>query len=103
VRAVGCRLVASDLPGVRALQPSLGSALSAVALPRVDLGRPHVDDLPAFALRLAGALVDALAAPDLPPRAEERAPYTWAAVFARIERAWDAARAQQAARRGSGP
>jgi glycosyltransferase involved in cell wall biosynthesis len=100
-RASGCRLVASELPGVRALQPSLGAALTAVPLPRLEVDRPHADDLPGFAQRLTDALSIALAAPDLPPRAADLAPYTWAAVFARIERAWGDARARHTARRSS--
>ncbi|MEZ6014855.1 MAG: glycosyltransferase family 4 protein [Planctomycetota bacterium] len=91
-RAAGCHLVASDLPGVRALGASLSESLTTVSMPRVEVDVPHPDDLPAFTARLADALEAALMAPEKPPSAEELAPFTWPRVFARIEGVWGAAR-----------
>jgi glycosyltransferase involved in cell wall biosynthesis len=94
-RAAGCRLVASDLAGVRALQPSLGSALTAVTMPRVEVDHPYAEDVPQFVARLISALEAALAAPESPPEPHDLAPFTWAAVFERIELVWAAARARR--------
>jgi glycosyltransferase involved in cell wall biosynthesis len=93
--ASGCRLVSTELAGVRdELASHLGSALELVPLPR--LGRvdePLEEDLPAFVDGLAGALLTALAKPppagadvELPGALEQ---LTWGAVFRRIESAWE--------------
>jgi glycosyltransferase involved in cell wall biosynthesis len=93
--ACGCRLVSTDLPGVRSgLAPSLGDALDLVAPPRLQsVDVPVAEDVPAFVERLAGAMDVALrrgpvdvGGPSLDALLE---PFTWRAVFARIERVWD--------------
>ncbi len=61
-RACGCRLVATDLPGVRErLLPILGDDLTLVPPPRlVNADQPVREDLPAFTAQLAVALAAAL-------------------------------------------
>jgi glycosyltransferase involved in cell wall biosynthesis len=88
--ACGCRLVATDLPGVtEQLAPHLGEALELVPLPRlVTVDTPAQEDLPAFVERLADALAAALGKPPLAAAAEPPEALTWAAVFRRIEAVW---------------
>ena len=92
--ACGCRLVATELPGVvDELGPHLDQALERVPLPRlVGPDRPAAADLPAFVEALAEALDRALALPPLgdPARTmpEHLAPFTWRAVFQRVEALW---------------
>lgn len=92
--ACGCRLVATRLPGVESgLAPHLGEVLEMVDLPEmaaVDTPADHA--LPDFVQRLEAALVHAL---DAPPLADPRHtmpdalhPFTWQAVFERVERLW---------------
>ena len=92
--ACGCRLVATDLPGiVEELAPRLGNALTMVELPRLKVvDQPHPDDLPAFVDRLEGALESAL---DEPPigdpvqnMAEALTHFSWKTVFSRVETVW---------------
>jgi glycosyltransferase involved in cell wall biosynthesis len=92
-RACGCRLVATDLPGVReALAPALGADLTRVAPPAmVGVDVPDPAELPAFVDRLTAELIEALAAPPVrtgPLAAARLEPFTWAAVFRRVERVW---------------
>ncbi|MCB1161844.1 glycosyltransferase family 4 protein [bacterium] len=88
--ACGCRVVASDLPGLaESLAPSLGEALQRVPLPRMlGVDSPDPLELPAFVERLVEALDAALAAgpPAGPPAG--CAEHGWPAVFRRIERHW---------------
>ena len=92
--ACGCRLVATDLAGIRnELAPRLGPALTMVERPRlVAVDRPDPRDLPVFVDRLERALEEALDFPSLgDPKAsmpEALAPFTWDAVFDRVERVW---------------
>ena len=92
--ACGCRLVATDLPGVvDQLAPHLGAALTLVALPPLTApDTPELSALPAFVDALTDALDTSLAAPALgdPQRALPRAldAFTWRAVFARVEAVW---------------
>ncbi len=88
--ACGCRLVATDLPGVaRELAPRLGSALDTVELPAMEtIDRPRPDGLPAFVHRLETAIERALDAPPVGDRRAALQPFTWPAVFNRVERAW---------------
>ncbi len=89
--ACGCRAVATDLPGVAAMAPDLGELLTRVPPPRrVDVDRPLDDDLPAFTASLEAALAAALDAGRVDPAAlaERLRPYTWDAVFERVERSW---------------
>ena len=93
--ACGCRLVATDLPGVRKeIAPAVGSALEIVPLPRlVSVDVPRDEDLPRFVDNLAGAIERDLAKPPLGdpasalPGALDR--FTWGAVFRRVEAIWD--------------
>lgn len=92
-RACGCRLVATALEGVTdRLAPMLGDDLTTIAPPRlVGPDTPDPDDLPAFTAALGRALADALDAGPAPTRPDLLAPFTWAAVFARVEAFWQAA------------
>jgi len=92
--ACGCRLVATDLPGVvEELAPRIGAALELVDLPAMSgVDTPVPAALPAFVDRLTTALSRALDAPPLGdptetfPEALDA--FTWGAVFDRIERLW---------------
>jgi glycosyltransferase involved in cell wall biosynthesis len=88
--ACGCRLVATELPGVvNELAPRLGTALEMVALPdMIGVDTPADDGLPAFVDRLADALDRSLDAPRLGDQTDALRPFTWQAVFDRIERVW---------------
>jgi len=89
-RACGCRLVSTALPGVAAtLAPSLGPDLQLVPPPRLTgPDTPVAADLPAFTERLAAELTDALAAGVSPPDPAVLEPFTWSAVFRRVEAIW---------------
>jgi len=92
--ACGCRLVATDLAGIRnELAPRLGEALTRVELPRLEtVDRPRLQDLPAFVDRLQTALAVALEAPPVgdPARLmpDALAGFTWDAVYSRVEPVW---------------
>jgi len=88
--ACGCRLVATDLPGVVGeLSPWLGDALDTVELPAMEtIDRPRSDDLPGFVRRLEAALERALDAPPVGDRITALRRFTWPAVFERVERTW---------------
>jgi glycosyltransferase involved in cell wall biosynthesis len=92
--ACGCRLVATDLVGVRSeLAHRLGDALIMVGMPRLEsVDRPRPEDLPAFAGRLESAIKSALDAPPVgDPREtmpEALVDFTWDAVYGRVERVW---------------
>ena len=92
--ACGCRLVATDLPGiVTELAPYFGDALTVVAAPQLEaVDRPRPGEIPSFVDRLEAALATAL---DLPPLAasavSKQGPlshFTWDAVYRRVERVW---------------
>lgn len=88
-RACGCRLVATDLPGIRSeLAPPLGDDLRLIPCPRLEGSDVPIEaDLPAFVDALEAALDEGL---DLPPPfgSEALSPFTWRAVFRRVERLW---------------
>ncbi len=92
--ACGCRLVCSDLPGVRdQLAGPFGEALDLVPLPRLEgVDRPRAEDLPDFVAALVAALDAALARPSLGDPAVTLpgalAPFTWSAVYARVAEIW---------------
>ena len=92
--ASGCRVVASALPGVvEQLAPALGDALELVDLPTMaGVDTPIQAELPAFTDRLQRAIAVALASSPLGDPASTRskalAPFTWTAVFHRIEKIW---------------
>jgi glycosyltransferase involved in cell wall biosynthesis len=92
--ACGCRLVSTALPGVtKQIAPSLGDAIDIVPMPRLaGVDTPQEDDLPRFVNDLEAALAKSL---DKPPAgdpaatmAERLEPFTWNAVFRRVEAAW---------------
>jgi glycosyltransferase involved in cell wall biosynthesis len=92
--ACGCRIVATDLPGVVSeLAPPLGGALATVRTPRlIGPDVPLADDLPRFVDELEAALRAALAADPIdvaaPAFAAALAPFSWDAVFDRVEALW---------------
>ena len=92
--ASGCRLVSSELPGVLdALAPKLGDVLSLVPMPRLaSIDTPRDEDLPKFVEDLAAALQASLERGPLRSEAPEFAarlePFTWSAVFRRVEAVW---------------
>ena len=96
--ACGCRLVSTDLPGVRLeLAPHLAAALDLVALPRrIGPDTPDPRDLPAFVEALSGTLADALTREPLadPARSMPEAleAFGWPAVFARVQKVWEGLR-----------
>lgn len=97
-RACGCRLVSTALLGVvRNLAPAFGDALALVEPPRlIGPDTPDQRDLPAFTARLADAIEATLRAPLDPPAPHQLVPFTWQAVFARVEAAWHTAAARPA-------
>ena len=71
---------------------AFGDALALVDPPRlVGPDTPDQRDLPAFSARLADAIEATLRAPFDPPDTHQLAPFTWQAVFSRVEAAWQAA------------
>jgi len=93
--ACGCRLVATDLPGVREqIAPHLGTQLEQVGLPRlVGVDTPHPDDLPAFVDRLTDAIAKTIEKPPIDHEKEQTdrvlEPFKWKAVFDRVESVWN--------------
>ncbi|MGB5340915.1 MAG: glycosyltransferase family 4 protein [Thermoanaerobaculia bacterium] len=92
--ACGCQLVATALPGVeKHLAPSLGEDLELVRLPRMTgVDTPFDEDMPAFVEALGEAIDVALRKSVKPVpkevRSEALGPFTWRAVFSRVERVW---------------
>lgn len=92
--ACGCRLVATNLPGiVDELAPRIGGALEIVDLPTMaGVDTPVVAELPGFVHWLTTGIQRTLDAPPLGDPAETMpaalAAFTWGAVFERIERVW---------------
>jgi glycosyltransferase involved in cell wall biosynthesis len=90
--ASGCRLVATELPGVVGeLARPMGGLLALVPLPRLrGADEPLEQDLPAFTVALAGAVRKSLRAAreDGPAAVDALETFTWRAVFERVERAW---------------
>lgn len=87
--ACGCRLVATDLPGVvETIAPRIPrNVIEIIPRPRLDgPDTPVADDLPAFTRNLAAALGRSIAAP-LPDEISLES-FTWNAVFDRVERMW---------------
>ncbi len=95
--ACGCRIVSTRLPGVEdGLAPSLGAALDLVSMPRLrDADIPLEQDIPAFVEELTDTLDAALNAPPVDTASvafsTSLAPFTWRAVFKRVEKIWKAA------------
>jgi len=90
--ACGCRLVATDLPGVvDELAPRIGAALELVELPAMEgVDTPVAAELPAFVDRLEAGIRRALDAPQPADQEQALSSFTGQAVFRRIERVWHA-------------
>jgi glycosyltransferase involved in cell wall biosynthesis len=91
--ACGCRLVATDLPGVRnELAPSCGEAIVRVPRPPVlGVDRLADDAAPRFVDSLVAALdqsIERFRAAPLPPEAAGLERFTWSATFRRVETIW---------------
>ena len=88
--ASGCRLVSTALPGVvDELAPHLGDRLTLVPLPALlNIDQPKPEALPRFVSELALAVGDALSAPRAEFDLTVLEPFTWRAVFARVEKIW---------------
>lgn len=82
--ACGCKVVATDLPGVRPWMEAMlpGAPVTWVASPRMtDVDTPVAADLPLFERALADAVAQALAAP---PSTFEPSAVSWEACLGRI-------------------
>jgi glycosyltransferase involved in cell wall biosynthesis len=88
--ACGCRIVATELPGVvDQLQEELGDSLELVPLPRLEqTDRPVEADLPEFVARLTVAMETSLAPRQNDTNPERVAGMTWNRVFEKIEVVW---------------
>jgi len=92
--ACGCRVVCSDLPGVRkGFGPGAEGAFDRVPLPRlIGVDTPAPEDLPAFVNKLVATVESNLDRPrgdSATQRVNDLLKhFTWAAVFQRIERVW---------------
>ena len=89
--ASGCRLVATRLPGIESqLAPALGDVLRMVEPPPMkgpDVPLPAA--LPAFGRRLEEAMLAALQQGPLNAVGDDiLRPFTWQAVFERVEHVW---------------
>lgn len=91
--ACGCRAVATDLPGTRELSAHLNpELLTLVETPqRVHVDQPVTEDLPRFVDSLQRALETALDAGPATSATDLLAPFTWDAVFDRVQAVWRAA------------
>jgi glycosyltransferase involved in cell wall biosynthesis len=90
--ACGCRLVATDLPGLReAMAARLGEALALLPAPAMKaVDTPREDALPAFVGALTDTLEAGLAAGALKTEtlADSLASFSWKAVFERVQSVW---------------
>jgi glycosyltransferase involved in cell wall biosynthesis len=94
--ASGCRVVATDLPGVLEVTRGIGAdVISLVRTPRLrNLDQPVAEDLPAFVERLAQAIESQLTAArqqpqiDLASIADRLVAFTWQGKFAQVERTY---------------
>lgn len=92
--ACGCRLVATALPGaVGHLAPHLGEALELVPLPRLrNADIPFESDLPLFVDHLTRAIENTISKQPIDTDSAEfsrmLAPFTWNAVFTKVEAVW---------------
>jgi glycosyltransferase involved in cell wall biosynthesis len=93
-RACGCRLVATDLPGVVSeIAPAVGEAIEVVPRPRlVTVDVPRDEDLPPFVDRLTASIERSLDKPPIDSPSTDRPPvldaFTWGSVFRRVETIW---------------
>lgn len=93
--ACGCRLVATGLKGVESeLRPHLGAAMDLIPLPLlVGIDRIDPSAEAGFVRSLKAVLIKALGEPPLdvaePAFAEALRPFSWNAVFERVEAVWN--------------
>ncbi len=87
--ACGCKLVATDLPGVRdRIAPAAGTALTSVPMPGLrSIDEPVEEDLPEFVHNLVRAMSRSLGAPALEPM--NLADFGWESVFKKTEAIWE--------------
>jgi glycosyltransferase involved in cell wall biosynthesis len=94
--ASGCRVIANDLPGVKAVLGDVAADfITLVPTPRLkNMDRPYPEDLPAFVQAMVRALefqmAGALRQPDIDPApiADKLAAFTWRGVFAQVEKVY---------------
>lgn len=89
--ACGCRVVATDLPGVREqLASHFEDWWEPVPMPPLlGVDTPHPDSLPTFVRQLRGSMAGALdRSGELDVPLPELTPLTWKAVFRRTEEIW---------------
>lgn len=94
--ACGCRILSTDLPGVREiLCPADGDLVHFFPLPPLEtLDEPSKKDIPGLEARLADVLADLIPMilehpqPDQDLAEKRTAPYTWSKVFERIEQVY---------------
>jgi glycosyltransferase involved in cell wall biosynthesis len=88
--ACGCRVVCTDLPGVRIqLEPALGEAMTIVDLPQMKtVDQPMEDALPEYVDRLCSAIEQGLSDSQLKTAANLVESFTWNGVFKKVEDVW---------------
>ena len=94
--ASGCRVIANDLPGVKAVLGDVAADfITLVPTPRLkNMDQPYPEDLPVFVQALVRALefqmAGALRQPDIDPApiADKLAAFTWRGVFAQVEKVY---------------
>ena len=90
--ACGCRLVATELPGIKEqLQPHLGELMTLIPLPgMIGVDTPDPDEIPHFVDALVDALQHTLEQPPLdgPSFQVNLERYTWQSVFEKVETIW---------------
>ena len=94
--ASGCRVIATDLPGVMEIVGDVDvEYVALVRTPRLrKMDRPYPEDLPAFVKNMAQALEIQIAGAmenpriDLSPIKDKLAEFTWRGVFERVEKVY---------------
>lgn len=89
--ACGCRIVATALPGVTTVAGALGDRLTVIPMPELEgpdrlAGGARAGFVAGIEAALEAALAQGAAAL---PEPERLAPFTWRAVFARVEAIWN--------------
>jgi len=94
--ASGCRVIATDLPGVMEVVSNMQSdCISLVPTPRLrKMDQPYPEDLPAFVRNLAQALEIQMARsishpnPDISLIKDKLSAFTWQGIFEKVEKVW---------------